>query len=194
MIKSFANRVTYFLIDNNSINIEDGEVCSYGFEILISSLINSIIVLSLGIILNKFIQTIIFIICYCSIRQFAGGYHANSHKKCIFTFLLMYLITIIFISNVNYIHIMSFMLILDILNWISIFVLVPIEHINNTLDNYDKYKNKKKARIRVTLILSIILIVRALNAQPEYILYSSLALFWVNFMLILQVAENNRGK
>lgn len=76
MIKSLSNKITSFLVCNNSIDNEDCEICSYGLEVLISSLINTVIVLFIGAILGKFMQTVVFIVCYCSIRQFSGGYHA----------------------------------------------------------------------------------------------------------------------
>jgi accessory gene regulator B len=190
MIKFLSDKITCYLEENKLINSEDNEVCSYGLEVLISSLTNSVIILILGIILNKFIQTVVFVSCYCYIRQFAGGYHANSHGKCIFTFLCMYLITILVIGNINYIPLKFVIIAISILNWLSIYLLVPVEHVNNPLNNSEVVKNKKIARIRVTLFLLFIVIGAQFQGVYEYILYSSLALFWINFMLILQVVKN----
>lgn len=154
-----------FIIDN-----EDSDICSYGLEVLISSLIN------LGIILNKFIQTVVFVACYCSIRQFSGGYHANSHCKCIFTFLCMYLITIIIVGNIDSIHLKSSIIFIGILNWMSIYLLVPVEHVNNPLNNCERIKYKRSARIIVTIALLFIVICTELSCGYDYILYSVLAL------------------
>lgn len=38
MVKYLSNKITLFLVCNNSIESEDGDVCSYGLEVLISSL------------------------------------------------------------------------------------------------------------------------------------------------------------
>ena len=78
MIKSLSDKITSFLVCNNSIDNEESEVCSYGLEVLISSLINLVIILLIGAILGKLMQTVVFVACYCSIRQFSGGYHASS--------------------------------------------------------------------------------------------------------------------
>lgn len=190
MIKSLSNKITSLLVGNDSIDNEDSEVCSYGLEVLISSLINTVIVLLIGFILGKFMQTVVFIVCYCSIRQFSGGYHASSHGKCIFTFLCMYIATVFIVGNIYSIHLKLVILLIGILNWISIFILVPVEHVNNQLTDLEKIKNKKNARVIVTLVLVGILIGLSLDLAYEYVLYSVLAICWVNFMFILQIVKN----
>lgn len=189
MIKSLSNKITSLLVGDNSINNEDSEVCSYGLEVLISSLINTVIVLFIGFILGKFMQTVVFIACYCSIRQFSGGYHASSHGKCIFTFLCMYITTVVIVGNIYSIYLKPVILLIGILNWISIFILVPVEHVNNPLTDLEKIKNKKNARVIVTLVLVGILIGLFLDLAYEYVLYSVLAICWVNFMFILQIVK-----
>lgn len=193
MIKLLSDKITYFLEDSKLIESEDNEVCSYGLEVLISSLINLILVLALGIILNKFLQTLVFVSCYCYIRQFSGGYHASSHGKCILTFLCMYLITILIAGNINDIHLKAVIISISILNWISIYLLAPAEHANNPLNSYELVKNQKNARIRVTLFLLFTIIGLQIQQVYEYTLYSALALCWINFMLILQVIKNKGG-
>lgn len=194
MIKSLSNKITSFLVHKNSIDNEDSEVCSYGLEVLISSLINTVIVLFIGCILGKFMQTAVFIACYCSIRQFSGGYHASSHGKCIFTFLCMYIATVVIVGNIYSIYLKPVILLIGILNWISIFILVPVEHVNNLLTDLEKIKNKKNARVIVTLVLVGILIGLSLDLAYEYALYSVLAICWVNFMFILQIVKNKGDK
>ncbi|MGL5716597.1 MAG: accessory gene regulator ArgB-like protein [Paraclostridium sp.] len=190
MIKSISNRITSFLVCNKSIENEDSEVCSYGLEILISSLINLVVVLILGVIFRKFIQTVVFVICYCSIRQYSGGYHANTHIKCIFTFLCMYLVTVFVSGEIDSVYLKSIVVLIGALNWLNIYLLVPVEHINNPLSDFEKDKNKKNARIISTLILICMLIGASIGYTYEYIIYGVLALCWVNFMLILQIVKN----
>lgn len=194
MIKSLSNKITSLLVGDNSIDNEDSEVCSYGLEVLISSLINTVVVLLIGFTLGKFMQTVVFIVCYCSIRQFSGGYHASSHGKCIFTFLCMYIATVVIVGNIYSIHLKPVILLIGILNWISIFILVPVEHVNNPLTDLEKIKNKKNARVIVTLVLVGILIGLSLDLAYEYALYSVLAICWVNFMFILQIVKNKGDK
>lgn len=193
MIKYLSNKITVFLVNNNSIDNDDNEICSYGLEVIISSLINLVIVLLLGFIFGKFIQTVVFVLCYCSIRQFAGGYHAKSHGKCISTFLGMYIVTLFIVENIDSIYLKAAILLIGILNWLSIFVLAPVEHINNPLSDLEKIKNKKSTRVIVTIVLIGIILGLSIDSMYEYVLYSVLAICWVNFMFIIQIV-NNKGE
>lgn len=194
MIKFFSDKITDVLVYNKSIDSEDSDVCSYGLEILISALANLVMVLILGAIFGKFIQTIVFVICYCSIRQFSGGYHADTHGRCIFTFLCMYLATVVFITNIKSIDLRFMVMFITILNWLIIYRLVPVEHINNPLNEIEKNKNRRNARVIVSLVLVAILIGLYLYLVYEYILYGAVALCWVSFMLILQIIKNKGEK
>lgn len=194
MIKFFSDKITDVLVYNKSIDSEDSDVCSYGLEILISALVNLVMVLILGAIFGKFIQTIVFVICYCSIRQFSGGYHADTHGRCIFTFLCMYLATVVFITNIKSIDLRFMVMFITILNWLIIYRLVPVEHINNPLNEIEKNKNRRNARVIVSLVLVAILIGLYLYLVYEYILYGAVALCWVSFMLILQIIKNKGEK
>lgn len=190
MIKLLSDKIAYFLEGRNLIESEDNEVCSFGLEVLISSLINSILVLTLGIILNKFLQTLVFVGCYCYIRQYSGGYHASSHTKCILTFLCMYLATILIADSIHDIHLKVMIIAISTINWTSIYLLSPAEHANNPLSNDELIRNQKKARIRVTVFLLFTIIGSQVQQVYEYTVYSALALCWINFMLILQVIKN----
>ena len=88
MFKSYANKITSFLIENKEINKDDYEIYKYGFEVLIAFIVNTVVILSIGLLFNKLFYSIVFLICYCPIRQFAGGYHANNYTKCLLIFIL----------------------------------------------------------------------------------------------------------
>ena len=100
MFKSYASKITSFLIENKEINQDDYEVYKYGFEVLIAFIVNIAIVLSIGLLFNKIFYSIAFLICYCPIRQFAGGYHANNYTKCLLIFILIFILS--FVNRLNF--------------------------------------------------------------------------------------------
>lgn len=102
----------------------------------------------------------------------------------------MYIITVLVVGNVYSIHLKPAVLLIGMLNWISIFILVPVERINNPLSNLEKIKNRKNARVVATLVLVGILLGLYLDSVYEYVIYSVLAICWVNIMFILQIVKN----
>ena len=142
MFKSYASKITSFLIENKEINQDDYEVYKYGFEVLIA-----LIVLSIGLLFNKIFYSIAFLICYCPIRQFAGGYHANNYTKCLLIFILIFILTINTSSNVDSQIYTLMIFIISTLSYTGIFILAPIEHRNNPLTLREIKKYKKISRI-----------------------------------------------
>ena len=87
MFKSLSYRITDILVNNGIIEIDDFEIYRYGFETLIYFIVNISVALLIGIIFDRFIHTIVFLSCYCTLRQFTGGYHAKNYTECTLTFL-----------------------------------------------------------------------------------------------------------
>ena len=70
------------------------DIYIYGFELLVSSVIETISLLLIGLLTGKFVETVIFIISFSSIRVFSGGYHANSYLKCFIVTIAYYLLVL----------------------------------------------------------------------------------------------------
>ncbi|MGL6106298.1 accessory gene regulator B family protein [Romboutsia sp.] len=189
MVKSSANKVTSFLYYNNYIDSDkyDYEVYLYGFETLIASILNSLSILLIGLLFDRFMHSIVFLACYCPLRQFAGGYHADTYKKCLFTFICIFLATIFLANNLMDVDLKYLLILFSVLNWASIGLLSPVEHVNNPLTDNERVKYKKNARLIATLILLFIFI------SNNYFIYSAFSLFWINFMMNVAIIKN-RGK
>lgn len=179
MIKSSANKVTSFLYYNNYIDSDkyEYEVYLYGFESLIALIINLVSILLIGLLFDRFMHTVVFLACYCPLRQFTGGYHADSYEKCFFTFVVIFIATIFAANNLVYAGLKYLIRLFSVLNWISICILSPVDHINNILMDTEKAKYKKKAILIATLVLLFIFV------SEDYFIYSAFALFWINIML-----------
>src|SRR5699024_12526038 len=123
MFKSYANKITSFLIENKEINKDDYEIYKYGFEVLIAFIVNTVVILSIGLLFNKLFYSIVFLICYCPIRQFAGGYHANNYTKCLLIFILIFILIINTSSNVfSQIYTLMILIIITLSNIVIILI------------------------------------------------------------------------
>ena len=73
----------------------------YGIELMISSLIGTIVVLTMGILFKSVIESIIFMVSLSLIRFFSGGYHAQTYIRCNTVFAISALL--VFITSKLYI-------------------------------------------------------------------------------------------
>ena len=184
-----------FMINNEPISLEveilaeNNKIYKYGFEVLIAFIVNIAIVLSIGLLFNKIFYSIAFLICYCPIRQFAGGYHANNYTKCLLIFILIFILTINTSSNVDSQIYTLMIFIISTLSYTGIFILAPIEHRNNPLTLREIKKYKKISRILAGVVYILTLIFMEIDKLRELSAYTCSSLFWINMMLCLGVLK-----
>lgn len=191
MLKLCANKVTSILIHSDAIDKEDYELYSYGFETLIAFIVNILVILSVGFIFDKFSQTLLFLACYCPIRQFTGGYHAENYRNCLLVFITIFLINIAILHNAMIYSLNEIVILLAFISYIGIYFLAPIEHRNNPLSNKEKKHYKKIAITLSTIILTFSTMGMNFKATYEYALYSASAIVWIFIMLNLAIIKKD---
>lgn len=157
MISEISKRISLFLCRKNIIKHEDIEVYEYGFETICSTILGFIITLVIGLFFRMFLLSIAYYVMFVAIRQFTGGYHANSYFKCNLTFavvtFLVFSMTKMAVYSKTY-TIPNHILFL-VLSFIIIWYYSPIENENKPLDQEQKKRNKKIA-VALTLAISIL--------------------------------------
>lgn len=74
---------------------DEKQIVYYGLELLLSTWVTTIILFVLGIVFDCFFETICFILFYCTLRQYAGGYHSDTYLKCNLFMSSCYLVILI---------------------------------------------------------------------------------------------------
>ena len=179
MIKAISNKLLKYLIKTDVINKSEDALAyyKYGLEITISSLLNILLIISIGIISGQLIESVLFLICFIPLRQFTGGYHANSYLKCNFMFSVLFII-LLAIFNLTVTQITFYGCILMLVFSIATFISeCPIEHSNKPLTDSQKVKNK---------YLSIILglLYGAIGVMSKVLSYNIGVLFLYTLVLI----------
>ncbi|WP_024621038.1 accessory gene regulator ArgB-like protein [Metaclostridioides mangenotii] len=192
MFKLSADRITSVLVTNELIEEKEFRVYSYGFELIIAFAANALTVLLIGLIFGKFVHTLLFLLTYCPIRQYAGGFHAKNYSRCLLTFATIYLVTILTINyidlEVNQIPLMIGLAV----SLIGICILSPVEHRNNPLSNAERIHHKKVAAILSLIIFALNIASINFGILTNYFIFSAFALYWIFIMLVLAIATNRR--
>ena len=102
MVRKISKKVTNRLLSRNAIKDEDYEIYQYGLEQLLTSILDLLTLLVIGLIMGMIWQGIIFVLSFMLLRKYAGGYHASTPLKC---YLLTTLIITVVLSVMKYIQI-----------------------------------------------------------------------------------------
>lgn len=158
-MEKISNAITDFYIRKNYVPQDKREIYSYGFQLILADIVNFSIVILLGMLLNRIIDSILFLITLCSVRQFSGGFHAKTFWLCRLSMLITFFgVTVVSQLLSAYPFKMIISLILNVFCIIFIAALSPIKHPNKELTTKQKKQNKTNA-ILTSFIMSVISII-----------------------------------
>ena len=181
-----SNKITDFLCKNEVISKEQKEVYIYGFTVLFLNILDILIILALGILIERYLDTIVFLMVFGITRQYTGGYHAKTVSKCLVVYVLIYLV-IMFLSSSNVILVNGamFQILLCIVYIIAVIIYAPIQNDNKVISNVERKKYKIISVVSAICIPTISVIVYGIF--PTTAITISLTLFAVTILMILVV-------
>ena len=166
---------------------DEQEIYSYGLQILINTIISIGAVLLISICLNTFMETVFFLVCYCSLRIYAGGLHADSNEKCMSIFIIGYLIIQFIITHLQ-IQGGFFLIFLLVVNMLLIIAWAPIEAHNNPVPTL-KRKIMKRNACYIFLILSIVIFVM-ISMSIEAGFWGIAGVYWFSIIFVAGKIKN----
>ncbi len=153
MISRTSKLVLQYLLKNGVItdSSDEKEYYQYGIEITISSLLNVILIIGIGILFRSVIESIIFLVCFILLRQFTGGFHADTYLKCNCSFCISFIaVLIMYHTTFDKVNIWCSVAISTLCTAIIIYH-CPIEHVNKPIPKY-----KRKLHKSVAALLSVV--------------------------------------
>ncbi len=191
-MEKISNAITDFYIRKNYVPQDKREIYSYGFQLILADIINFSIVILLGMLLNRIIDSILFLITLCSVRQFSGGFHAKTFWLCRLSMLITFLGVIVVSQLLSaYPFKMIISLILNVFCIIFIAALSPIRHSNKELTTKQKKQNKTNAILTsfIMSVISIILLIAGFNKGVTI----SITLVAVTILMVIGILVQEGG-
>ena len=188
MISFLSNFIALFLYKKKIIDEERLPVCQYGFEIIVSTIIGFLLVLTSGFILGEITEAILFYCLFVGVRFFTGGYHADTHFKCKMTLLICCLSVLI--ASKYLIDSITLQCVLLLIYLITVFLFSPIEHINAPLTTDEKTRNRT-----ISIIMAITLTILSLlgyNYFQQISFVLSLTVFVIAILIIIPKVQERR--
>lgn len=166
-----ASAITKSLIENGIASEDREEEYLYGVEVMLEKVISYGSLLLLGIFLEQFIPTVLYISFFIVLRERTGGYHVASYARCYAITITIYIICskvvvpIFIIDN-------SIMFTFMGISVIAIILLAPINHPNLNLNLDEIIRCKKELRWILFLEVASILFAFYFRINLVYIAFS----------------------
>ncbi len=170
------------LIDNKTIDKEYEDVYTYGLELLISFIISTSIILAIGLAINKIAETLIYFLVFISLRQFSGGYHADTYLRCKIVTVLTYVLIMV-LSDVTRLSIPHYILLFALA--IILLLQGPVENPNKPMTSHQHNRNKVISIVIFLLLFSISISMLLLQFEMHSVFYYSI----LSVLLLMIVAK-----
>ena len=188
-MKSITGEITDSLVEGGAVAEDERNMYLYCVEGLIEMTANILLTLIFGLVIGKFIETLIFLLIIIPLRSMGGGFHAESGKVCFIFSLSVYLITIFsagaLSETLNYRH----SLWLYIVCAAFILLTAPVDSKNKRISAEEKKKFKRICFFIMLPISLIFIAVWIFNLWGICYLISC-CLAAVSILLLLGIAKN----
>lgn len=185
MIRKISEKILCYLINSKVISdTEDNrEFYQYGIEITISSLLNIILILCIGILTRSISESMIFLVCFILLRQFTGGFHADTYFKCNLSFCIVFsIVLVLYYTTAQYLS--TYISILLTFVCVSIILAkCPIEHINKPIPKNRKIIHKILAALLGIVYGAVGTVLTAFSNK-----YGSLIIYTLSMVTVLVLA------
>ena len=184
LLTRLSRKIVNDLTRSDIVKAEDAEIYIYGINQILMYSINISSALIIGLIFGKFFEAAVFIVAYCSLRSFAGGYHAKTPLRC-------YVFSVIVLVGIKYLYLTEWMYYVVLLAAaLVVIVLSPVEDKNKPLDEieYRVYKKRTILIAATELLIGIVLKLMGLDNLFVAVVYSFVVL---SFMLVAGKVKNH---
>lgn len=187
MIHRLASDITDFFVRKKIVKETEHEIYTYGFDLIISGLINILLVISTGIVIDKIWEALLFVCIMIIVRMYTGGYHADTHFMCNIIFLIVFLFSILAMKLVNSFEASWSIWILQCIGLIIVTGYAPLENRNKrlTMVQKEKYRIVSVILYLILIIISVVLNITDLKVtRTQKISFRDCGLY-INIVLII---------
>lgn len=142
---------------------EQEQIINYGIKRGKVILVSTMVAIILSWILGITLQGIIFWLCLSVLRRYAGGYHADTEKRCYIISFIMVLTSLFCIKYIPFDKNWEF--IIQTINFFVIFLMAPVGNKNHILDVDEK---RRYSKITKSIEISLCVIYFFLNFIGKY--------------------------
>ena len=191
MDKILDKAIDFLYNNEDDMNEEKAEIIRYGLEVLLIKITFFTAAMAISLLMHSFWECIIFTALFSGIRSYAGGYHANTRKKCFVLSMLTFCSVFIILKLIK-----TFPLILMIVaifaaaSSVVIFRFAPIDTENKRLDDEEIQIFRKKSRVAV--VVELIMAAAAYFLNLKGIMCSVMLSLILTALLICIEIKNSR--
>lgn len=174
------------LLKDGMIAEEETDIVEYGLRNMLHNLAGIFITLIIGWIFRNLKEGVILLLLIFPLRKYAGGFHANTRKGCLFSSICLLVISFEIFFKIKWTS--EGCIFLSIIFFFIILVLVPVENPNKPLDDLEHRVYGRRAKT-ILIIELVMLGVSLLLKWKRLMIVITMNFCMVGFILIAGVIK-----
>ncbi len=142
MFHNLAMDITFWLIRNKIVDVENRNIYIYALEIILLNGGLLVVFLIISLLCGEIINFIAYLMFFLPLRSFSGGYHAETSESCFILSTIMFgasiaaskVIPMLFVSNAG--------ILIGIVSVLVIIIFAPLINENNPLNRSQRNRNR----------------------------------------------------
>ena len=188
MLNKTAVRLAKKLLSLQIITEEVFDIYVYGLELLLSFFFSSSVIVIIGAMLGRIIETLVFLLVFVLLRSFTGGYHANSYLMCSIVTFSTYG-AVLLLAELFALPLIAY-IVLATLGGALVLAFVPIEHPNKRITDSQKKKYKIVSFILFLTFVTLGILLCCANVSLSRIIFFTL----MADLILLFVKTKKKGE
>lgn len=144
MVDGFIDKIICVQVQKGTISEQDISIYKYGYFLLYELFINIVIAVVIGVVTNRWVELLVFLLLYVPLRSFCGGWHADKLWKCTIYSNFMLIILCVTISYEKIYSRPIIMVLIFIMGIIFIDISAPVGTQTKPISRKEKKVYKKR--------------------------------------------------
>ena len=189
-MNTVSEKISNVLWEQGILKKDDKNICSYGLDILISSVAEVTAILIISLLVNNFRETAVFFAAFIPLRIFAGGYHAKTRMRCFFVSLAVYAVFSVVVRTIPAGKYSLLSIISAPISLAIVLAFAPVVHKNKSASENERKIYRDKS-IRICLAESaVIFLVVYIFKSNRFAISAALGQLAVTLSMLAAVIKN----
>jgi accessory gene regulator B len=143
MIAWLSGRLAGVLASRGAIQEDEKDVYAFGFDALLSTAVNIVCVLGIGLLLGCVAEAALFTLFFAALRGTAGGYHAETHLACTLIMLAAFGASMLLLMLLPASAFVWLSVFASVISFAAVAILAPAPHENRPVSGRELSKFRK---------------------------------------------------
>ena len=144
---------------------EDRETIEYGLSILLDGIITITVIMALGILFGKIVESCIFLLFGIVGTSTLGGFHCKTKLRCMVSTLIMWGLMLMGTYQLKFLGRNTNVVVSSVIMLVLVAVLAPAQHENKPLTAHDIQRNKTWSLIFCGIVTACICVLGKYDAK-----------------------------